>query len=1175
MKSSNITYVNKEISSQEEDFIGFSAQVDSIAEAIDNGASMVGVIADYGSGKSSIGELLASKKQFQKPIRVNMWDSLNRVKGDPIIDDSLIALDKSLLYQIAYNSGKKGLAKHVNKRLNKSNGFISFTLKSWTFWIFFAIAVVFTVTGILIQSSNFSFNIFEYTINNGIFLLLYLAAAITILLGLRNSSVAFSSWKSEGDKKFDSSDIFSIYSEIIENISGSKKCIVIIEDLDRLGKKEVELISNFIKEIYRFSNLSKNYNISFVVSIKPAAQLGKENNKDFILDYDKVFDYIVDLKPIHIDDFRVILNSLLNEKQSEIEQLIEVNGNQLYSEFAILIGGTNLTIRKLKHRLNNALVLYRSLKEKQIINSKTSINMRTCCVVAYLQSQYETCYDQLIREEAIFNNIIKKAYSLRLLESANENKIQELKNYIKNQKQNKQSGKPFFEEEFCDEMSVFLINGLIGDDFRQYFYSYPKGCYIKIIEESELENLILFPTKEISNDDLSYIVNKSLARGGKVVDDAINMLIDRKIILPSLILNNEQLLAYCFNKFPHDVILMMQRNLLWDKNNSERTINTLTKINAYNIDKKEELFKMYSNEITSYAEALGSNGLDCRLGVVKNFKENILLFSDIFLAEGSPCLTDEEVKIIESENTLFALIDDKKFSLELIVALSEKFEKPLLRNNYDKLICLISNYVKANPVNVDIAKSIIKILSINRSCNNMLFSYISNCKEIRLEIISYLNLVAKQIDNEYCKIIEKQKLIGNFDREIITALYTNECYLTYLTNAVFNDCLNDKSYNIEVITPQIVNLLYGTNVELFNKYRLKLLQQTTEIKKTYKFMFASPYPLLTEEERNTFTCDDCINLIDTTVLFKNIDDFQCVFNCVIKTKEDIYKFSKYILGIDDNRALDVFEQMPFEQCQFNMLVLSGQNELLDLYEHFEKLTSVTSIIEYMDITRTLNESLEKRLLNLFNETTPTYDLWDSYIKLLNELDEYTETTLLILKQYKFENALPPQITNKFYERKEYIGYIVGKTLFNEKFDYENIIPLNFYLEIYTTVPNVAKFMQDSKDFIEQIYLAKNYENLNKEQLLIYTGWDLNFELFKAAMEKLENDIERKEFIIKSNKISTVEDNDLIADYVCQNKFLNMLADEELKAKIMYLLWDDHYWKKGKLTKFLNKHKKVA
>ena len=80
MKKKSLIYVNKEIESADEDFIGFSAQVDSIADAIDNGASMVGIIADYGSGKSSVGELLEAKKQFKKPIRVNMWDSLKNVK---------------------------------------------------------------------------------------------------------------------------------------------------------------------------------------------------------------------------------------------------------------------------------------------------------------------------------------------------------------------------------------------------------------------------------------------------------------------------------------------------------------------------------------------------------------------------------------------------------------------------------------------------------------------------------------------------------------------------------------------------------------------------------------------------------------------------------------------------------------------------------------------------------------------------------------------------------------------------------------------------------------------------------------------------------------------------------------------------------------------------------------
>lgn len=133
MKKKSLIYVNKEIESADEDFIGFSAQVDSIADVIDNGASMVGIIADYGSGKSSVGELLEAKKQFKKPIRINMWDSLKNVKQNQLDENALISLDKSFLYQVAYNSRKKGLARHVNKRLNKSNGFISFTLKSWKF----------------------------------------------------------------------------------------------------------------------------------------------------------------------------------------------------------------------------------------------------------------------------------------------------------------------------------------------------------------------------------------------------------------------------------------------------------------------------------------------------------------------------------------------------------------------------------------------------------------------------------------------------------------------------------------------------------------------------------------------------------------------------------------------------------------------------------------------------------------------------------------------------------------------------------------------------------------------------------------------------------------------------------------------------------------------------------
>lgn len=362
MKKDSLVYVNTEIKSSEEDIIGFSAQVDSIADAIENGASMVGVIADYGSGKSSIGELLEAKKQFKTPIRVNMWDSLKQVKKDnkqkgnkeeEFEDGDLSSLDKSFLYQVALNSGKKHLARHVNKRLDKSNGFISFTLKSLKFWLYFFFAAIFIAIGIILQASDFSLDIplaisnkiINLNINNKISLVGYLIAIIILLFGLRDGSVAFSSWKSEREKPFDSSDVFSIYSEIIDCIRPKKFCpwskkrVIIIEDLDRLGKEDIGLITNFIKEVYRFSSLSKNCGISFIVSIKPAAQLYPDrNDNEFSLDYDKVFDFIVDLRPIHIDDFDTILKGLLNKKIDELKILLNINeAEKIYSEFSYLI----------------------------------------------------------------------------------------------------------------------------------------------------------------------------------------------------------------------------------------------------------------------------------------------------------------------------------------------------------------------------------------------------------------------------------------------------------------------------------------------------------------------------------------------------------------------------------------------------------------------------------------------------------------------------------------------------------------------------------------------------------------------------------------------------------------------------------------------------------------------
>lgn len=1182
MKKDSLVYVNTEIKSPEEDIIGFSAQVDSIADAIENGASMVGVIADYGSGKSSIGELLEAKKQFKKPIRVNMWDSLKSVKPDNLDQEDLIALDKSFLYQIAYNSGNKGLARHVNKRMNKSNGFISFTLKSGKFIFWFILATIFIVAGILIHASNFSFPIKDYTIGNEIYWIFYLFAVITIIIGLRNGSIAFSSWKSEGDKKFDSSDVFSIYSEIVDCIkplrSKNKKRIIIIEDLDRLGKNDIGLITNFIKEVYRFSNLSKDYGISFIISIKPAAQLYSEKaENEFSLDYDKVFDYIIDLRPIHIDDFSTILNGLLEEKKDVLSQWLSINDEEeLFSEFSILIGGCNLNIRKLKHRLNTALTLYKSLKEKHG-GEDSNIDIKTCCVVAYLQSQYEKDYFRLISEEVLFNSIVKKAYSLRLLaEKTPENQIKELKDFILEHGQEENENVLDFDENFCDELSLFLINGLITSDFRQYFYSYPKDSYIKTIEESELENLILFPNKEVDFEYLNILVEDSIRRGGKVIKSSIQMLKDRKILLPTIILKNEKLLDYCYTKFPDDVIAMMQKNLLWDADNSNRTIDLFSLIDTYKFNAKCNLYEDYAVAIASSIGAMGAKASNCRLGLTKALGHNIIYFSSIFHATGSPCISVDELEFIEKEDDVFALLDEKKVNAQLIVALNEKFNSPVSVTNYDKLSKTLLNSVATLPEDKNIAERIINILYTNGKVDNKLFDYAVDAAVPQAKILEYVNLINEKITPEYCQKIEDTGIVGEFKPEVLEAFYINKCYIAYLANAIYNDKMTLRNYDNKIFSEDIIKSLYNLDVGLFFKYRLNLLRQTSEVKQTYKFMYSADFPFISDDEIRLMTCSDCLNLVDLDTVDKNLDDYIKLIKTVIKSAEDVFAVAKEILEFSDEWALDVFKQLPFVEFDYYKLSNDNKTNVLELYEKIETLETDSAIIAYMKLTGDLLETLEIRLLDIIRADGIDNADWEKYIALLNKINRFNRTTIDVIKSYSYEDALPPAVTNKLLELGEIKGYIIGKTLYNKRFDFETIFSLKDYIDIYAEQKEISKYMVQNNDFLVAVYQSKMFGSLSKEQLLVFNSWDQPIELITTVLGKCDNIDDKKNYILKIQKLVTLVDSDALQRLICNGNYDDLLMDDEVTGHIKYLLWDEHPGIKGAFTRYVNKlNKKIA
>lgn len=70
-----IIFQNKPITSEEKDLFDYSYQKQVLESAIENDARIIGIVGDYGTGKSSITKLLekSRKKKFDTIVNINLW----------------------------------------------------------------------------------------------------------------------------------------------------------------------------------------------------------------------------------------------------------------------------------------------------------------------------------------------------------------------------------------------------------------------------------------------------------------------------------------------------------------------------------------------------------------------------------------------------------------------------------------------------------------------------------------------------------------------------------------------------------------------------------------------------------------------------------------------------------------------------------------------------------------------------------------------------------------------------------------------------------------------------------------------------------------------------------------------------------------------------------------------
>lgn len=1182
MEEEKIVYINKTVDDVNKDYLGIEPQVDSIIAAVDNGAKMIGVIADYGSGKSTLAEMVNKKAKDKKIIKVNMWGNIEGNGSEKPVE----FMDKSLLYQIAKNSGKSNLAKHVNKRLNPSNGFISVALKSWTFWIWFGFAVLFFLAGIFVSSSDFKILINEklnWTFGNGVYIGAYLIAVILLVIGIvKTGGVAYSSWKSEGDKKFDESNLFSIFEEIIEDIKSKKKTIIVIEDLDRINKPELVLL--FIKEIYRFCSLCQDKGIVFMVAIKPKIQLIEDGQsiacKD-ILDYEKIFDYIVELKPIHVQDFDVVLKNLINENKEQIQKLLDKDiVDKIYSDFSILAEGQGLTIRILKHRLNNAILLYDSIKNKQVSNQNI-ISMKTCCVVSYLQSQYEKEYYLLVNSQGMFSQVIEEG--IRLLMDKNitkEDKVNNLCEFIKKCEifKNTQSNQKKYNDMFFDRLAKYIINGDIKSDYREYFYSYPKGSYIQCEEETELQELLLFPyNKNITDERLSIIVDKNLELKGKILHDTIIMIEKRGFPLPLLVIRNERLLEFCYNSSPEFLVKTLVDNLLWTKENVNKTVDSLVRIINYKSNTIEKIILDYVEQIHVAVGELGQEAIDCRLLLLKKINEKILLFKKVYFENNSPVLCENEINQITNEDILFDLIPEEKFSKQLFIDLSNRENKLFNLNNKAKVERMMELFVTSfSSLKPDTTIALLSLLTVNQITNDKIFSAITksyNKAENHEAIIHYLNNISTYSD-KYLEEINKISLVDKMSEILVNRLYDKEYYKLYLFNKLHNKYyLSERDYNVEIFNKGVIDKLFSFNIDLFETYRGNLLKMNEGIKENFNFIFSSPYPFILENEKEMMNIMDCKIFFNVHNIEANHEAYIQILLCVIKSSKDIFEIANYVLSLTISTKGNIFSQLPFKKYNYCDLGADERSVILELYRNFRDMNSAEEILKYMELTGDLHELLEQELLENIKkypvENIPK-TIIEQYASILNQSKKFSGVAKEILSLVNYEVGLKKEITDELIKSDEVKGAIIAKTLYNKKFTYNPSINLDVYYDIYASVSVMDQLMQEEKEFLVKIYQSKKYENLSYEQLLRYNSWGHNKELILAVFDKSPNDESRKNYFMNIPKMETQEDcNNLYQVFnEYDNKYKKLLTDKDICEHAKFLVEKSHT--KGFFTRLFNK-----
>ncbi|MBR5649850.1 hypothetical protein [Pseudobutyrivibrio sp.] len=1174
-KSPNIVVLNQPIDNLADDKIGLDDYVDSLECAIEKGANVIGIEADFGTGKSSLISLLKRRRPVNtKIISVNLWHIIND-SGDKASVNITKQLHKSFLYQ-AVSSKDSHLGSYISRRLSSDYGLLSLvsenkrhTCLSKLGVIFIVIAffkdIIKSVLSWLVETIGQSLVGFEIIKNNeqlksickivfndgGIIDLIQVCCFVVglglIIFVLCSGDIVFSSAKKEGKREIDDTVIVDLFRKEFYRKEKGTHYIFVIEDLDRTS--DMNAVESFIKELRRYYFIEKNEKenknnntVTFIVCIKPETLLnGTEDNPSERFFYTKVFDYIISLPSITGDNKEAIICGLLGSYKKELCELNLIKNQETEITMNSIKGlhwvtyGRNASIRDIKNRLNQALLTYK--RAKKICDSLNDEDLfQKCAAAVYFKTNYESDFIKLTDE------IIDLLLDGYVIEHTVRNTADQLEIDLS--------------EDCMDILDSFIQNKLLDHNFRCYFYNIPNGSKVYNARQLKIYNGLVYnePIHEVQ------LIEKDLS----VINDALSKRNELNLPFPEFVVEDKIVYSSVVNFFESKVIELIE-NRKYDVNNISSSkafvLTCLTNMPECD-DKKEKVKKILEALLRSVEDK--NCLIEIRKEICKSFKDEIINYSLLF-EKDNPFITEEEVQIIENCENVIRLMNFGKDKSEINEKSLNEVHSMIVSNPNNKVDEHLAQYFYEN---------VIDKMGLD-AWNNKIFEWLCLTKKFPEVFVEKYRIALENeviVDSDYvaalgcCEeftenafaLYSEREWSGPISANLSGALYKAGYFIDYIIGEIASsrETIDFESSEIKESIREYQDYLRENETEKYQTIRKAILKQSNLLVQ-YDFLFSEASPI-TEEELNLIVkYEDALMLLEKYGYKKCFAVMAKYFSSNKRNSKATYEIIKFIMSMPINLAKEAFYDLDMNMFSYSAMSKKRREEIEGLIvSKFEIDDDVDKIIKLLTFLRVSIPSLESELSDRLDKEQE-----EAYVTFANSLDKVEPCTLNNILKLKTNYVYSDAINEKLFEQDYYITYISSKVRGQREFRIEEDRREKLwksYVRIFNMSGRIPtqKIMRDNHEFVDELIEQKEYLHA-EERIINYSYGSQTKELLEYLFSnfKLEIIVEYLKNIYRFKDkdaahcfVQNVVNNDnLLFDDTIYGKCYDLLIDPGLKG----------------------------